>query len=126
MEKALLIGLTLFNIALLVYSIATWAGVLSKKLKKWHLVLFWVGLIADVSGTLVIGWQYGGFVPNLHSYLGAIALVAMLAHNIAATKKLSGADEKGIAAFPKKISLPVWVIWMISYVAGLILSGSSH
>jgi len=126
MLTAILIGLILFTFALLVYSIATWAGVLSGSLKKWHLILFWIGFVADVSGTVTIGSVYGGFVMNTHSYLGAIALIVVLAQNIAATKILLDKNEKWITRFPKKVSLPVWVIWMVSYIAGLILSGGSH
>ncbi len=126
MPTEVFIGLILFTFALLVYSIATWAGVLSGSLKKWHLILFWIGFVADVSGTIIIGSMYNGFVMNTHSYLGAIALIAILAQNIAATKILQGGNEKWIANFPKKISLPIWVIWMASYIAGLMLSGESH
>ena len=126
MQTAVLTGLVLFTFALLVYSIATWAGVLSKNLKKWHLILFWAGFIADLSGTLIIGSAYGGFVMNLHSVLGAIALVAILANNIIATKTLRDKDEKWIATIPKKISLPVWAFWMASYIAGIMLSNGGR
>ena len=126
METTILIGLILFTFALIVYSVATWAGVRSGILKKWHLILFWIGLIADLSATLAIGWVYGGFVQNMHSYLGAIALLAVLAQNIAATIILKNKNEEKIISFPKKVSLPVWVIWMASYIAGLLLSGGGH
>ena len=126
METTIFIGLILFTFALIVYSIATWAGVKSGILKKWHLILFWIGFVADLSATLAIGWVYGGFQQNTHSYLGAIALLAVLAQNIAATKILKDGDQKWIISFPKKVSLPVWVIWMASYIAGLLLSGGGH
>lgn len=126
METTIFIGLILFTFALIVYSVATWAGVKSGIIKKWHLILFWIGFVADLSATLAIGWVYGGFVQNTHSYLGAIALLAILAHNIAASRILKIGDQKWISAFPKKVSLPVWVIWMASYVAGLMLSGGGH
>jgi len=124
MPNALLIGIILFTTALLLYSIATWAGVLSGGLKKWHLILFWAGLVADMSGTFVIGASRGGFVMNTHSILGTLALLAMLAQNIGATIVFKRGDEKWIADYPKKISLPIWFLWMASFVTGLILSGS--
>lgn len=123
MKTTIFIGLILFTFALLVYSIATWAGVKSGIMKKWHLILFWLGFVADLSATLAIGWVYGGFQNNFHSYLGAIALLAILAQNIAGTKILKDGDQKRITSFPKKVSLPVWVLWIASYVAGLVLSG---
>ena len=126
METTILIGLILFTFALIVYSVATWAGVKSGILKKWHLILFWIGFVADLSATLAIGWVYGGFQQNTHSYLGAIALLAVLAQNIAATKILKDGDQNWVTSFPKKVSLPVWVIWMASYIAGLLLSGGGH
>jgi len=125
-DVRVLIGLVLFTIALLVYSIATWAGVISGKLKKWHLFIFWIGFVADVSGTLIIGSVHSGFVMNTHSILGTIALIAIFAQNIAATKVLQVENEKWIAKLPKKVFLPVWILWMASYIAGLILSGGSH
>lgn len=126
MDIRILIGLILFTLALLVYSIATWAGVIAGKLKKWHLLLFWIGLVADVSGTFIIGSVYGGFVMNTHSYLGAVAIIAILLQNIFGTKTLLEKNETWIVKFPKKVLLPVWILWMASYIAGLILSGGSH
>ena len=126
MPTQLLLGLFLFTLALLLYTIATWAGVKSGALKKWHLFLFWGGLVADISGTVVIAVMAGGFVMNIHSILVTIALIAMTINNIMATKALQSKDENQIASFPKKVSIPVWVIWMASYVAGLMLSGGSH
>ena len=126
MDIRILLGLILFTLALLVYSIATWAGVISGRLKKWHLFLFWIGFVADFSGTFSIGSVYGGFVMNMHSYLGALALIAILLQNIAGTKILLGKNEKWIVNFPRKVFLPVWILWMASYIAGLVLSGGSH
>ena len=126
MDVRILIGLVLFTFALLVYSIATWAGVIAGKLKKWHLFLFWIGVVADVSGTFIIGSVYGGFVMNMHSYIGAIAIIAILIQNIFGTKIMLANNEKWIVNFPKKVLLPVWVLWMASYIAGLMLSGASH
>ncbi len=126
MESTIFIGLILFTFALIVYSVATWAGVRSGILKKWHLVILWIGLIADLSATLAIGWVYGGFVQNTHSYIGAVALLAVLAQNIAATIILKNGDENKMASFPKKVFIPVWVIWMASYIAGLLLSGGGR
>ena len=126
MDVRILIGLVLFTFALLVYSIATWAGVIAGKLKKWHLFLFWFGLTADISGTFIIGSVYGGFVMNMHSYIGAIAIIAILIQNIFGTKIMLANNEKWILNFPKKVLLPVWVLWMASYIAGLMLSGASH
>ncbi|MEN8240654.1 MAG: hypothetical protein ABFS17_01940 [Chloroflexota bacterium] len=126
METTVLIGLILFTFALLIYTIATWAGVKSKILKKWHMVLYWLGFTADFYATFSIGYVYGGFQQNFHSYLGAAALLAILAQNIAGTNYLIKGKQERLAAFPKKISFPVWVLWIASYIAGLILSGGSH
>ena len=126
MDVRVLIGVVLFTFALIVYSIATWAGVVSGKLKKWHLSLFWFGLAADISGTFIIGSIHGGFVMNTHSYLGAVAIIAILVQNIFSTKILLGENKKWIATLPKKVFLPVWILWILSYITGLVLSGGSH
>jgi uncharacterized repeat protein (TIGR03987 family) len=126
MPKVILITLILYTFALLVFSTATWAGVKSKILKKWHLVLYWLGFIADFSATLSVGIAYGGFQQNFHSYLGAVALLAILTQNIAGTKFLIKGNQEQLASFPKKFGIPVWVLWVASFVAGLLLSGASR
>ncbi len=122
MDSALPIGITLFTIALISYTIATMAGVFGGGLKKWHIIVFWLGFAGDSTGTLVIGAANGGFVWNFHSIIGTIALVAMLAQNIGAMMALGSGDEARIAAYPKKVSLPVWVLWVASFVTGLYLA----
>ena len=126
MQIEILIGLILFTLALLIYSVAAWAGVISKGIKKWHLILFWVGFAADIMGTFSIGSAHGGLVINSHTILGMIALASMLAQNIAATKIYQSKNEKWLTTFPKRVSLPIWGIWIASYIGGLILSGGGH
>ncbi len=58
-------ALIYFTLALLFYSIGVWAERIKKRLKKWHLIFFWLGLIFDTLGTVYVKKQVGVliFIP---------------------------------------------------------------
>jgi uncharacterized repeat protein (TIGR03987 family) len=39
------------NLALVFYSIGVWSERFSGRLKAWHLIFFWLGLVCDTWGT---------------------------------------------------------------------------
>ena len=41
----------LITLALIFYSLGVWAERLSRYLKKWHVISFWIGLFFDITGT---------------------------------------------------------------------------
>ena len=81
-----------------------------------------ITLFGDATDTLVIGAANGGFVWNFHSIIGTIALLAMLAQNVGAMMAFGSEDGARMAAYPKKVTLPVWLIWIVSFVTGLALA----
>jgi uncharacterized repeat protein (TIGR03987 family) len=101
------------------YTASIWSGLLSGKLRRWHLVTLWVGLGCDVCGTGLMTVIAGGVLLTLHGLSGylAIALMAVLA--ILATRLYRSGQEKGVAAL-HRWSLLVWVLWMIPLVNGII------
>ena len=124
MEMKILISVIFFTLALLLYSVATWSAILHKELKKRHLICFWIGFAVDLSGTLLIGSAHDGFVVNMHSIIGIFALLAILIQNIMAQKVLNENNTKYLNLFPKRILLPIWLLWMFTYFAGVALSNS--
>lgn len=104
----------------------TW-GVFSERrahtLKKGSLLLFWLGLICDSTGTYVMSLiaKSSEEAGNpLHAVTGAIAIVLMLAHAVWATFVLFKGSEKSKANFTK-FSVVVWAIWLVPYFIGMFM-----
>lgn len=106
--------------ALTFYSVGVWGAFLGVRLKLWHVVLFWLGLSADLAGTELMRRLAGGFHWNLHTATGAAALALMLAHALWASAVLRRNDESRLRTFPR-VSIVVWTIWLIPFVTGLVL-----
>lgn len=108
------------NLALLFYTIGVWTEKKQGELKRWHLAVFWVGLVFDTLGTTIMGKLAGqGFGLNFHSITGILAIVLMLSHALWATVVLIKNDEKAKANF-HKFSIFVWFIWLFPFVSGAI------
>jgi len=120
MPTLMLYAIFLFTIALLFYSISVWAGWFSKRLKLWHLNVFFIGFLADVIATILTYVALGGLVFTLHSMLGFISIALMAMHVAWATTIMWKRDERAIGSF-HRISVFVWSIWMISYLSGFVL-----
>ncbi len=121
MDRVLSLVVVFFTLALILYSIAVWGERCSKRLKAWHLTLLWIGLVFDLTATILVTVRTRAIKFNLHTINGAIALVLMIFLVIWATMVLSRKKEKLIASF-YKVSLPIWVLWVISFFTGMLLS----
>ena len=108
------------NFALVFYSIGVWSERLQGRLKAWHTVFFWLGLVCDTWGTGLMFESVGGMQYNLHGVSGVLAIILMFIHAIWATVVLVRKDEKMIANF-HKFSLLVWFIWLIPYFSPMAL-----
>ena len=108
------------NLALLFYSIGVWSERLSGRLKVWHTVFFWLGIICDTWGTGLMFEIVGGLTFDIHGLSGVLAIVLMFIHAIWATVVLVKKDEKMIANF-HKFSVTVWFIWLIPYFSPMAL-----
>lgn len=108
------------NLALLFYTIGVWSEKRQGELKKWHLAVFWVGLVFDTLGTTIMGKLASeGFSLNFHGITGILAIVLMLSHALWATVVLFKNDKKAKANF-HKFSIFVWFIWLFPFVSGAI------
>lgn len=120
MPTLLLYGIILFTIALVLYSISVWAGWFSKRLKLWHIYVFFAGLVTDLIATLLTYISIGGIVITPHSVLGFISIILMALHVIWAVVTISRGNEQSLTGF-HKLSMIVWSIWMLSYLSGFFL-----
>lgn len=112
--------LIIINLALLFYSIGVWSERFSGRLKTWHLVFFWFGIICDTWGTGLMFEMAGGLTYDIHGLTGLLAIVLMFIHAVWATVVLLKKDEKLIGSF-HKFSVVVWLIWLIPYFSPMLL-----
>ncbi len=106
--------------ALVFYSIGVWSERFQGRLKTWHLVFFWLGLVCDTWGTGLMMEMAGGLTLDVHGITGVIAIVLMLIHAVWATIVLVRKDERWIKDF-HKFSVIVWFIWLIPYASPMVL-----
>jgi uncharacterized repeat protein (TIGR03987 family) len=122
----LLYAIILITLALIFYSVGVWSERLQNILKKWHIVVFWLGLIFDTAGTTVMSRIASSeAVPEttanpFHAITGVIAILLMAFHAIWATVVTVRKDEKMIKSF-HKFSIAVWLIWLITFISGMIM-----
>ncbi len=121
----LLFAIIFINLALVFYTVGVWAEKLQKSLKVWHVAVFWLGLIFDTVGTTFMGEIAGGaFTFSFHGVTGLLAIILMLIHAVWATIVIIKNDDKLKASF-HKLSIVVWVIWLIPMVSGMIFGMAS-
>lgn len=121
MTSTALISMILITLALVLYSIGVWSERIAGRLKGWHLIFFWGGLIFDTVGTGMMMEMAGGIKPDIHSVTGVLAILLMIVHAVWATAVLVRKDERAIVNF-HKFSVVVWAIWLIPYLTGFFVS----
>lgn len=112
---------TIITLALVFYSIGVWSERFTGRLKPWHLIFFYIGLICDTWGTSLMIDYAGGLTADVHGITGVIAILLMLFHALWATVVLIRKDEHMIQNF-HKFSLVVWLIWLIPYFSPMFLA----
>ena len=99
MPNELIVSTILISLALIFYSIGVWSERLAGRLKGWHLIFFWIGLVFDTTGTGMMFEIAGSIGTNIHSVTGGLAILLMLIHAIWATVVLVLKNEKAINNF---------------------------
>ncbi len=121
MNSQVMLSMILITLALVFYTIGVWSERLAGRLKGWHLIFFWGGLVFDTIGTGMMMEMAGRLTADLHGVTGVLAIALMLVHAIWATVVLLRKDERAILNF-HKFSLVVWLIWLVPYFSGFFLS----
>ena len=121
----LIYAVTTISLALVFYTIGVWSEKIQGSLKKWHLIMFWIGFIFDTTGTTLMG-KLAGDMPtvNFHGITGLAAIILMAVHAIWATTVLLKGGETQKRNF-HKFSILVWFIWLIPYISGMVV-GMMH
>ena len=121
----MIISTVLITLALVFYSTGIWAERIARRLKPWHLIAFWSGFVFDVSGTWTMHKLADGKFDFLepHTLTGQIALWLMLGHAIWATIVIRKGKESMLNNF-HKLSIFVWLVWLIPYFGGMFLAMS--
>lgn len=127
MNLTLIFAIITITLALIFYTIGVWSEHRSKKLKRLHLLFFWLGLCMDTTGTLLMGQiskhsLFSGEL-TLHGVTGMLAIVLMIIHAIWATVVLARNNESSAKNF-HKFSIVVWAIWLVPYILGMIIGMS--
>jgi uncharacterized repeat protein (TIGR03987 family) len=116
----LLFAIIFINLALIFYTVGVLGEKKQRKLKKWHLYVFWAGLVFDTLGTTLMSKLANDeFSFNLHSITGLLAILLMFFHVLWASYVLAKNNEKLKINF-HKFSLVVWMIWLIPFISGAV------
>ncbi len=113
-------GAIFFTLALVFYSVGIWHDYWHKQLKKWHLIMFGLGVLTDSIGTLLMYLYVGYIIFTAHSISGFIGLGLMIFHFTWAVMVIRNDDIDRQKTF-HRFSVMVWLFWMISYISGLYL-----
>lgn len=120
----LIIAISFIFAACIFYSIGVWAEKIQKRLKSWHLIVFWLGFISDTIGTGAMTVISGSLIVfNFHGITGMLAIILMLFHAVWATIVIVRKDESMILQF-HKLSFVVWIIWLIPMISGMIFGAT--
>ena len=121
MTGELILSTILITLALIFYSIGVWSERIAGRLKAWHLIFFWGGLVFDTVGTGIMFEMTGGIGADIHSVTGIVAILLMLVHAVWASIVLVLKNEKAITNF-HHFSVFVWIVWLIPYFTGFFAS----
>lgn len=120
MSIKLIIAIIAITLALIFYTTGVFAERKAHVLKKSHVIIFWLGLLCDSTGTFtmsLIAKEGAGSGNLLHAVTGALAIVLMIFHAVWATVTLAKKNEEQMSAF-HKFSLFVWLVWLVPYFIG--------
>ena len=116
----LIYAIIFITLALVFYTIGVWSEKLQGRLKKWHLVVFWSGLVFDTLGTILMGKIAGTDIQlSFHGITGMLAILLMIFHAGWATYVILKNNEKAKNDF-HKFSMFVWLVWLVPYISGAV------
>lgn len=123
----LILAITAISLALVFYSFGVWGEKLQHRLKKWHVILFLLGLVADAIGTSVMAHisKITHTHDTLHAVTGFTAIILMFIHATWAVWIYNAGSEAAKEKF-HKFSIFVWCMWMIPYLIGVYMGMFLH
>lgn len=121
MTSDMMLSTILITLALVFYTIGVWSERFAGRLKGWHLIFFWGGLVFDTAGTGMMMDSAGGLTFDIHGVTGVLAILLMFVHAAWASMVLIRKNENAIANF-HRFSVLVWIIWLVPYFTGFFVS----
>ncbi len=123
----LIAAICVISSALVFYTIGVWGERLQHGLRKWHLLFFFLGLMADTTGTALMEHiaKLTGLHDRVHTITGVIAIVLMFIHAIWAFWTYNEGSPQAKKHF-SRFSVLVWLIWLIPYGIGVYIGMSLH
>lgn len=119
MKIQLLLAIITITLALVFYTIGVFSERKSGTLRKSHVIIFWLGLLFDTTGTTIMSLMAkGGSLLSPHGITGALAILLMLFHAVWATIVYNKKDHSKLQNF-HKFSILVWIIWLVPYLLGV-------
>jgi uncharacterized repeat protein (TIGR03987 family) len=120
-KPIILVSVISITTALVLYSIAIWRNWQMKLLTTAHIVLLWVGLAADILATQMMGLSIdGAIVWDFHTISGYTGLALMSVLAVVGSWAKWSHHEDILANF-HRVAIPVWVIWVASYMTGVVI-----
>lgn len=123
MSPLLVLAMSAITLALVFYTIGVFGERRSGELMPRHLVLFWLGLVFDTTGTTIMSIMArdnDGTASPLHAITGVLAIVLMLFHAVWATVVLVRNNPRQRENF-HRLSIGVWLFWLVPYCIGMLL-----
>jgi uncharacterized repeat protein (TIGR03987 family) len=120
MPTIIIIAVISITAALIFYSIAVWWNWLTKRLQPRQLVLFYLGLACDILATGMMKSSVAEVTYDLHTISGYTALALMLSVTVTGTYATLRHDDRILENF-HKFGLPIWFIWVVSWLTGVVL-----
>ncbi|CEP79870.1 HsmA family protein [Paraclostridium sordellii] len=131
MSTKLIFAIIAISLALVFYTIGVFSERKAGILKKSHVIMFYLGLICDTTGTMLMkSLAESKAIPisstalTIHGVTGTIAILLMLFHAVWATWVLYKNDKSKQKVF-HKFSIFVWCVWLIPYIIGAVI-GMTH
>lgn len=121
MKPIILISVVSITSALVLYSIAIWRNWRMKMLTTAHVVLLWLGFAADMLATQMMGLSIeGAIVWDFHTISGYTGLALMGVLAVVGTWARRTQRQDILNGF-HRYAIPVWVLWVASYLTGVIV-----
>ena len=106
--------------ALAFYTTAVWWERATGMLRGRHILLFWLGLACDTTGTAVMAKiAVEAFRLDFHGITGVLAIVLMLFHALWGTLVHASRRPEPKLSF-HKFSVLVWALWLLPYLSGMV------
>lgn len=127
MDIKLIFAIITITLALVFYTVGVFGERKSKSLTKKHVIIFWLGLLCDTTGTITMSLiaKSGGSAISptsqmIHGVTGFLAIVLMIIHAVWASWVLYKNDDHKKETF-HKFSIIVWLLWLIPYFVGMFI-----